>query len=181
MDHLRVLSQLGQFPSSQSASSTEHVPVPVLASQLLPAWCAERKDARTDPHALQGCLLLFLGRLADLFGRKITFIAGCVVMGVFGLGCGFAQGMYAAPRSRLPSGLRVSVRPCLRASAAMCLLEEGVYPEKADRAHPVRSTSDAFVTRRLRNGSSFQLAGGEQRDKVQPLLAEVRRSAEPMP
>ncbi len=38
-------------------------------------------------------MLLFLGRLADLFGRKLTFIAGCVAMGVFGLGCGFAQGM----------------------------------------------------------------------------------------
>ncbi|TFK78784.1 MFS general substrate transporter, partial [Polyporus arcularius HHB13444] len=38
-----------------------------------------------------GCMLLFLGRLADLFGRKLTFIAGCVAMGVFGLGCGFAQ------------------------------------------------------------------------------------------
>ncbi|KAM5539739.1 hypothetical protein V8D89_006552 [Ganoderma adspersum] len=38
-----------------------------------------------------GCLLLVLGRLADLFGRKLTFILGCACMGIFGLGCGFAQ------------------------------------------------------------------------------------------
>ncbi|KAI0761550.1 efflux transporter [Trametes elegans] len=38
-----------------------------------------------------GCLLLFLGRLADLYGRKITFILGCAFMGVLGIGCGFAQ------------------------------------------------------------------------------------------
>ncbi|KAI0668012.1 efflux transporter [Trametes maxima] len=38
-----------------------------------------------------GCLLLFLGRLADLYGRKYAFIFGCGIMGVLGLGCGFAQ------------------------------------------------------------------------------------------
>ena len=43
-------------------------------------------------RALQGCLLLFLGRIADLYGRKITFMLGCACMGIFGLGCGFAKG-----------------------------------------------------------------------------------------
>ncbi|KAI8974619.1 efflux transporter [Trametes punicea] len=38
-----------------------------------------------------GCLLLFLGRIADLYSRKWTFILGCAFMGIFGLGCGFAQ------------------------------------------------------------------------------------------
>ncbi|KAH9937920.1 efflux transporter [Epithele typhae] len=38
-----------------------------------------------------GCLLLFLGRAADLYGRKKAFILGCACMGIFGLGCGFAQ------------------------------------------------------------------------------------------
>ncbi|GBE86839.1 efflux transporter [Sparassis crispa] len=38
-----------------------------------------------------GCLLLFLGRLADLYGRKLTFLFGAFLMGVFGLGCGFAN------------------------------------------------------------------------------------------
>ncbi|KAI0327076.1 efflux transporter [Cubamyces sp. BRFM 1775] len=38
-----------------------------------------------------GCLLLFLGRIADLYSRKYTFIFGCGFMGILGLGCGFAQ------------------------------------------------------------------------------------------
>ncbi|KAJ7643117.1 MFS general substrate transporter [Mycena polygramma] len=38
-----------------------------------------------------GCLLLPLGRLADLFGRKRFFLLGTVWLGVFSLGCGFAQ------------------------------------------------------------------------------------------
>ncbi|KAI9056753.1 MFS general substrate transporter [Trametes sanguinea] len=38
-----------------------------------------------------GCLLLFLGRIADLYSRKWTFIFGCAFMGIFGLGCGFAN------------------------------------------------------------------------------------------
>lgn len=40
----------------------------------------------------QGCLLLFFGRVADLYGRKRTFLVGIVLLGAFGLGCGFAQG-----------------------------------------------------------------------------------------
>ena len=42
----------------------------------------------------QGCLLLFLGRIADLYSRKYTFIGGCAVLGILGMGCGFAQGIY---------------------------------------------------------------------------------------
>ncbi|KAH9895305.1 efflux transporter [Cubamyces lactineus] len=38
-----------------------------------------------------GCLLLFLGRIADLYSRKYTFIGGCAILGILGLGCGFAQ------------------------------------------------------------------------------------------
>ncbi|KAI0729086.1 efflux transporter [Fomitopsis betulina] len=38
-----------------------------------------------------GCLLLFFGRLADLYGRKKAFLAGILVLGVLSLGCGFAQ------------------------------------------------------------------------------------------
>ncbi|KAI0364249.1 efflux transporter [Pilatotrama ljubarskyi] len=38
-----------------------------------------------------GCLLLFFGRIADLYGRKYTFIFGCAFMGFLGLGCGFAN------------------------------------------------------------------------------------------
>ncbi|KZT06091.1 efflux transporter [Laetiporus sulphureus 93-53] len=38
-----------------------------------------------------GCLLLFFGRLADLYGRKKAFLSGIFVLGVFGLGCGFTH------------------------------------------------------------------------------------------
>lgn len=38
-----------------------------------------------------GCLLLFFGRLADLFGRKKAFLIGMACLSVFSLGCGFAQ------------------------------------------------------------------------------------------
>ncbi|OBZ72345.1 hypothetical protein A0H81_07346 [Grifola frondosa] len=38
-----------------------------------------------------GCLLLVCGRLADLYGRKRTFLLGTICMAIFGLGCGFAQ------------------------------------------------------------------------------------------
>ncbi|THH00066.1 hypothetical protein EW026_g2388 [Hermanssonia centrifuga] len=38
-----------------------------------------------------GCLLLFIGRLADLYGRKLTFLIGTVFMGVFALGCALSQ------------------------------------------------------------------------------------------
>ncbi|KAI0761546.1 efflux transporter [Trametes elegans] len=64
-----------------------------------------------------GCLLLFLGRLADLYGRRITFVLGCAIMGIFSLGCGFAndeitldvlrglQGIGAA--AAIPAGLGI--------------------------------------------------------------------------
>ncbi|KAJ7852795.1 MFS general substrate transporter [Mycena olivaceomarginata] len=38
-----------------------------------------------------GCLLLLLGRLADLFGRKMFFLLGTAWLAIFSLGCGFAQ------------------------------------------------------------------------------------------
>ncbi|KAG5645961.1 hypothetical protein DXG03_004753 [Asterophora parasitica] len=38
-----------------------------------------------------GCLLLVFGRLADLHGRKKTFILGSLVLAAFTLGCGFTK------------------------------------------------------------------------------------------
>ncbi|KAG6866162.1 hypothetical protein C0991_008116 [Blastosporella zonata] len=38
-----------------------------------------------------GCLLLVCGRLADLYGRKKTFVVGSTLLAAFTLGCGFAQ------------------------------------------------------------------------------------------
>ncbi|KAF9497440.1 MFS general substrate transporter [Pleurotus eryngii] len=38
-----------------------------------------------------GCLLILFGRLADLHGRKRTFLAGSMWLAAWTLGCGFAQ------------------------------------------------------------------------------------------
>ncbi|KAG2340747.1 MFS general substrate transporter [Suillus weaverae] len=38
-----------------------------------------------------GCLLLFFGRLADIYGRKKAFMIGTLCQVAFSLGCGFAQ------------------------------------------------------------------------------------------
>ncbi|KAF9223213.1 efflux transporter [Gyrodon lividus] len=38
-----------------------------------------------------GCLLLFFGRLADLYGRKKAFMIGMLWQTVFALGCGFSR------------------------------------------------------------------------------------------
>ncbi|KAF9478870.1 MFS general substrate transporter [Pholiota conissans] len=37
-----------------------------------------------------GCLFLVMGRLADVYGRKLTFSAGSIFLAVMTLGCGFA-------------------------------------------------------------------------------------------
>ncbi|KAG1735284.1 major facilitator superfamily domain-containing protein [Suillus paluster] len=59
------------------------------------------KDLDMDEEQLQwvvsvyslssGCLLLFFGRLADLYGRKKAFMIGNLCLVTFSLGCGFAQ------------------------------------------------------------------------------------------
>ncbi|KZP27583.1 MFS general substrate transporter [Athelia psychrophila] len=38
-----------------------------------------------------GCFLLVCGRLADLYGRKLTFVLGTMWLLVFSIACGFAQ------------------------------------------------------------------------------------------
>ncbi|KAJ7474230.1 major facilitator superfamily domain-containing protein [Mycena latifolia] len=43
------------------------------------------------PREPQGCLLLFFGRLADLYGRKNAYLLGSAFLAVFSLACGFAQ------------------------------------------------------------------------------------------
>jgi MFS family permease len=40
----------------------------------------------------QGCLLLALGRVADLYGRKKTFLAGSAFLTAFTLACAFPSG-----------------------------------------------------------------------------------------
>ncbi|OAX31939.1 MFS general substrate transporter [Rhizopogon vinicolor AM-OR11-026] len=50
-----------------------------------------------------GCLLLFFGRLADLYGRKKAFMIGSLCQIAFSLGCGFANGVGGA--ATIPSAL----------------------------------------------------------------------------
>ncbi|KII86695.1 hypothetical protein PLICRDRAFT_55610 [Plicaturopsis crispa FD-325 SS-3] len=60
-----------------------------------------QRDLQIDEAKLQwlvsayslssGCLLLFFGRIADLYGRKKVFLTGSVCLAAFTLGCGFAQ------------------------------------------------------------------------------------------
>ncbi|KAF8215201.1 major facilitator superfamily domain-containing protein [Mycena galopus ATCC 62051] len=38
-----------------------------------------------------GCFLLLLGRLADLYGRRLLYVIGTLFLGALSLGCGFAQ------------------------------------------------------------------------------------------
>jgi MFS family permease len=58
-------------------------------------------------HVQQGCLLIFFGRLADLYGRKRAFVLGTFSTAVFGLGCGFAQG--DLPRSTMLQSINTSL------------------------------------------------------------------------
>lgn len=38
---------------------------------------------------------MFMGRIADLYGRKRVFLLGVLLWGAFSLGCAFAQGKNA--------------------------------------------------------------------------------------
>ena len=69
-------------------------------------------DLRISPDKLQwlvsgfalssGCLLLFFGRLADIYGRKKAFMIGSFVQAAFSLGCGFAKSMLSPHPSLRP-------------------------------------------------------------------------------
>jgi MFS family permease len=69
--------QLQWLVSAYSLSAVRHSFSFSLRPSLLPA---------------QGCLLLFFGRLADIYGRKKAFMIGTLCQVVFSLGGGFAQG-----------------------------------------------------------------------------------------
>ncbi|KZO89917.1 putative efflux transporter [Calocera viscosa TUFC12733] len=59
------------------------------------------RDLTINPASLQwivtayaltsGCFLLLFGRLADIFGRKLIFLSGCIWFIGFTLGCGFSR------------------------------------------------------------------------------------------
>ncbi|KAI0917514.1 hypothetical protein AcW1_007305 [Taiwanofungus camphoratus] len=66
------------------------ISLPAIGRDLnIPAY---RLQWAISAYALtSGCLLLTFGRLADLYGRKRAFLLGNLCLGVFCLGCGFAQ------------------------------------------------------------------------------------------
>ena len=49
----------------------------------------------------QGCLLVFFGRVADVYGKNKTFITGTIVVTIFTLAASFAQGEHVSLRKRL--------------------------------------------------------------------------------
>ncbi|EJF56000.1 efflux transporter [Dichomitus squalens LYAD-421 SS1] len=97
-----------------------------------------------------GCLLLFLGRLADLFGRKIVFIGGCACMAIFGLGCGFAQNSITIYILRGLQGLG----PAASVPAALGILAHTFPPS------PIRSIAFATFSAGAPVGAAVGLAIG---------------------
>ncbi|KAJ7820491.1 MFS general substrate transporter [Mycena leptocephala] len=74
-----------------------------------------------------GLLLLLLGRLADLFGRKKFFVLGTVWLGVFSIGCGFAQNSTSLYVLR---GLQ-GIGPAAFIPACVGILAHGFPPSRA--------------------------------------------------
>lgn len=56
-------------------------------------------------HLGQGCFLILFGRLADLHGRKTVFLFGTGWLGIWALGCGFAQNVISLDIMRALQGL----------------------------------------------------------------------------
>ncbi|PCH44103.1 efflux transporter [Wolfiporia cocos MD-104 SS10] len=73
-----------------------------------------------------GCLLLFFGRLADLYGRKKAFLLGTFLLGIFGLGCGFANNEIAIDVLRGFHGLGAAAS----IPAALGILAHSIPPSR---------------------------------------------------
>lgn len=52
-----------------------------------------------------GCFLLFFGRIADLMGRRVVFLAGTTWLAVWALACGFAPNEISLDIFRALQGL----------------------------------------------------------------------------
>ncbi|KAF9478869.1 MFS general substrate transporter [Pholiota conissans] len=74
-----------------------------------------------------GCLYLVLGRLADLYGRKKIFCAGCLMMSVFSLACGFAPNILALDILRAFQGVGAAAA----IPAAIGILAHSFPPSRA--------------------------------------------------
>ena len=81
-----------------------------------------------------GCLLVFMGRLADVYGRRKVFVAGSIWMVAFSIGCGFAQNIMSLDILRAMQGI---------GSAAMIPAAIGIL---ANTFPPSTTRSVAFAT-----------------------------------
>lgn len=99
-----------------------------LCPQLCQSYLIAISFLSPEPNQLfQGCLLLLLGRLADLYGRKLIFLLGILFMSVFSLGCGFAQNEIAVDVLRGLQGIGgAAVVP-----AALGILAHAFPPSRA--------------------------------------------------
>ncbi|KAH8109878.1 MFS general substrate transporter [Phellopilus nigrolimitatus] len=74
-----------------------------------------------------GCLLIFFGRLADLYGRKKAFLLGALWLGALSLGCGFANDILTLDILRGVQGLG----PAAMVPASLGILAHAFPPSRA--------------------------------------------------
>ncbi|KAI5117894.1 hypothetical protein M0805_001551 [Coniferiporia weirii] len=74
-----------------------------------------------------GCFFIFFGRLADLYGRKKAFILGSLWLGIFSLGCGFANDIITLDILRAFQGLG----PAAMVPASLGILAHAFPPSRA--------------------------------------------------
>ncbi|THH09287.1 hypothetical protein EW145_g2136 [Phellinidium pouzarii] len=74
-----------------------------------------------------GCCFIFFGRLADLYGRKKAFLLGSFWLGIFSLGCGFANDIITLDVLRAFQGLG----PAAFIPASLGILAHAFPPSRA--------------------------------------------------
>ncbi|KAF5341786.1 hypothetical protein D9611_001152 [Ephemerocybe angulata] len=100
-------------------------------------WNLEEADLQWPVAAYplsSGCLLLAFGRVADLYGRKKTFVAGSIFLTIFTLACGFANNVVTLDILRAIQGM---------GAAATIPASLGIL---AHQFPPGRARSAAFAT-----------------------------------
>jgi len=107
-----------------------------------------------------GCFLLLLGRLADLYGRKLLYVIGTLFLGALSLGCGFAQNSTALYILRGFQGLG----PAAFIPACLGILAHA-FP-------PSRARSAAFAT-----FSAGAPIGGAVGTQIGALLTQYTRAS----
>src|SRR3954471_15750811 len=78
-----------------------------------------------------GGLLLLGGRLADLFGRRRTFVAGAALFLTSSLGCGLAPSGAVLIGARVVQGVSAAIMAPAALSILMTTFEEGAVRNKA--------------------------------------------------